>query len=129
MDWIQSMANPHGDAATPEENTMKSLFTLGIAAITLVASQAQANTFPNGKSYYGSPAPAGNYRTVDLSQKGPINIVCGETVNFTSQGQTFAWRLSSIQHNRVAVSNFAPAGFDTQGRAVYITPGEHERGG
>ena len=81
------------------------------------------------KTYYGSPAPAGFYRTVDLSQKGPINIACGETVNFTSQGRTFAWKVSSIQHNHVPVARFAPPGFDTQGKSIFVMPGEHELGG
>src|SRR2546427_2715709 len=87
---------------------MKSIFIFGTAAIVMAALPAHAERFANGKSYYGSPAPAGVYRTVDLSQKGPINIACGETVNFTSQGRTFAWKVSSIQHNHVPVARFAP---------------------
>ncbi len=108
---------------------MKSIFIFGTAAIVMAALPAHAERFANGKSYYGSPAPAGVYRTVDLSQKGPINIACGETVNFTSQGRTFAWKVSSIQHNHVPVARFAPPGFDTQGKSIFVMPGEHELGG
>lgn len=120
---------------------MKTMTSIGAVAIFLASplaqagmaqaemAQAQAHTFPTGKSYYGIPAPAGNYRTIDLSRGDPINVVCGEVVNFTSQGRTFAWKVSSIQHNKVPVSRFAPAGFNAQDRAIYIAPGEHEQGG
>ena len=108
---------------------MKSIFILGTAAIVMAALPAHAERFASGKSYYGSPAPAGVYRTVDLSQKAPINIACGETVNFTSQGRTFAWKVSSIQHNHVPVARFAPPGFDTQGKSIFVMPGEHGLGG
>lgn len=108
---------------------MKSIFTWGAAAIIMAATQAHAGSFANGKSYYGSPAPAGTYRTIDLSQKAPIHITCGETVNFTSQGRTFAWKVSSIQHSNISVARFAPAGFDAQGRSIFVMPGEHEQGG
>lgn len=108
---------------------MRSIFILGTTAIIMAALPAHAERFASGKSYYGSPAPAGDYRNVDLSQKAPINITCGETVSFTSQGRTFAWKVSSIQHNHVPVARFAPPGFDTQGRSIFVTPGEHEQGG
>lgn len=108
---------------------MKSIFSLGAAAILLASFSAHADQFLNGKSYYGSPAPAGNYRTIDLSRNAPINITCGETVNFSSQGKVFAWKLSSIQHSSVPVSRFAPAGFDAQGRSIYVSPSEYEQGG
>lgn len=108
---------------------MKPIFSLGAAAILLASLSAHADQFPNGKSYYGSPAPAGNYRTIDLSGNAPINITCGETVNFSSQGKVFAWKLSSIQHSNVPVSRFAPSGFDAQGRSIYIAPSEYEQGG
>ena len=108
---------------------MKPIFTLGAAAIFLASFSAHADQFPNGKSYYGSPAPAGNYRTIDLSSNQPINITCGETVNFSSQGKVFAWKLSSIQHSSVPVSRFAPSGFDAQGRSIYISANEYEQGG
>lgn len=108
---------------------MKTIFTLGGMAMFLAMSAAHADSFPTGRSYYGIPAPAGDYRTIDLSQGQPIHIVCGETVNFTSQGRSFTWNVSSIQHSQVPLARFAPAGFDTQGRTVFITPGEHEQGG
>jgi hypothetical protein len=50
-------------------------------------------------------------------------------VNFTSQGRTFAWKVSSIQHSNVSVARFAPPGFDAQGRSIFVMPGEHEQGG
>ncbi|MEJ8293056.1 CzcE family metal-binding protein [Delftia tsuruhatensis] len=108
---------------------MKNIHALYIAAIFLASPLAHADIFPSGKSHYGSPAPAGDYRNVDLSQKAPINITCGETVSFTSRGRTFAWKVSSIQHNHVPVARFAPPGFDTQGRSIFVMPAEHERGG
>ncbi|CAB5720630.1 Uncharacterised protein [Delftia tsuruhatensis] len=108
---------------------MKKFFSVGAAAILMTGFAAHADQFPTGKSYYGSPAPAGNYRTIDLSRKEPINITCGETVNFSSQGKVFAWKASSIQHNNVPVSRFAPAGFDAQGRSIFISPSEFEQGG
>ncbi len=108
---------------------MKTLYSLGITAMLLASVSAHADQFRNGKSYYGSPAPAGDYRTIDLSRGEPINLTCGETVNFASQGKVFAWRVSSIQHAGIPVARFAPAGFDAQGRTIYIAPGEHEQGG
>ncbi|MDR0200558.1 MAG: CzcE family metal-binding protein [Delftia acidovorans] len=120
---------PNRESIHLQEYFMRNIVPLYAAAITLASPLAHADTFPNGKSHYGSPAPAGEYRTVDLSQKAPINIACGETVNFTSQGRTFAWKVSSIQHNHVPVARFAPPGFDTQGRSIFVMPGEHELGG
>lgn len=108
---------------------MKSIFSLGAAAILLASFSAHADQFRNGQSYYGSPASAGNYRTIDLSGNQPINITCGETVNFSSQGKVFAWKVSSIQHSGVPVARFAPAGFDAQGRSIYVAPSEYEQGG
>lgn len=108
---------------------MKTIFTLGALAMLAAALPAHADTFPSGKSYYGTPAPAGDYRHIDLSKNTPINITCGETVNFTSQGRSFTWRVSSIHHTRVPLARFAPAGFDTQGRAIYVAAAEHEQGG
>jgi hypothetical protein len=108
---------------------MKNINALYISGIFLACPMAHADTFPNGQSHYGSPAPAGSYRSVDLSQKAPINVTCGETLNFTSGGRTFAWKVSSIQHNHVPVARFAPPGFDTQGRSIFVMPAEHERGG
>lgn len=108
---------------------MKTIFSLGLAAMLMAGFSVHADQFSNGKSYYGSPAPAGNYRTIDLSRSDPINISCGETVNFSSQGKVFAWKLNSIQHSSVPVARFAPSGFDTQGRSIYISPNEYEQGG
>ena len=108
---------------------MKNINALYIAGIFLACPMAHADTFPNGQSHYGSPVPAGSYRSVDLSQKTPINVTCGETLNFTSKGRTFAWKVRSIRHSHVPVARFAPPGFDTQGRSIFVMPAEHERGG
>src|SRR5256885_85602 len=82
-----------------------------------------------GKSYYGSEVQSPNFRTIDLSQKKPININCGEIIQFSSNGKTFIWKADSIYHSEVPIAKFAPKGFDAQGRSMFVAPNEYEYGG
>ncbi|MPT54934.1 MULTISPECIES: CzcE family metal-binding protein [Delftia] len=108
---------------------MKSTLSLAAVAMMLVTSQAWADTFPTGKSYYGSEVQSPNFRTIDLSQKKPININCGEIIKFSSNGKTFIWKADSIYHSEVPIAKFAPKGFDAQGRSMFVAPNEYEYGG
>ncbi|EPD37933.1 MULTISPECIES: CzcE family metal-binding protein [Delftia] len=108
---------------------MKSNLSLAAVAMILVTSQAYADTFPTGKSYYGSEVQSSNFRKIDLSQNKPININCGEIIQFSSNGKTFIWKADSIYHTQVPISKFAPKGFDTQGKSMFVAPNEYEYGG
>lgn len=106
---------------------MKKQLCLAAMAGLLATTSAGAKTFPTGESYYGSQVPAARYhRVIDLADAKPINIVCGETVTFVNKGKQFTWQFDSIRHSRVAIDQFAPSGFDTAGKVVYIARGEHE---
>lgn len=106
---------------------MKKNLFIGVAAVLLATSYASASTFPNGDSYFGSQMPvAQSYRVIDLSQGKWATVDCGETVTFVNKGQKFSFRFDSIRHSRVPISSFAPAGFDTGGKVVYIHMGEYD---
>ena len=106
---------------------MKKQLCLVAMAGLLVSSYAGAATFSNGGSYFGSQVPTSQYaRVIDLAKGGPVNIVCGETVTFMNNGQQFTWKFDSIRHSKVALNQFAPSGFDTGNKVVYINRGDHE---
>ena len=108
---------------------MKFALPFTTAVLLLVAGQANADYFPTGKSYYGYEVQSTSYRTIDLSQKGPINITCGEIIQFISNGKTLIWKADSIYHTEVPIAKFAPAGFDSQGRSIFVSQNEYEFGG
>lgn len=106
---------------------MKKNLFIGVAAVLMATSYASAQTFPNGDSYYGNLMPvAPSYRVIDLEQGKWATVICGETVTFVNKGQKFSFKFDSVRHSRVSIASFAPAGFDTGGKVVYIHLGQDD---
>ncbi|MBN8506938.1 MAG: CzcE family metal-binding protein, partial [Burkholderiales bacterium] len=77
---------------------MSSIKSLSIVALLFGAylatpaalAAAQAETFANGRSWYGVPNnPEVASRVVDVNSTDAINIECGETVTFRNGDKSF----------------------------------------
>lgn len=94
------------------------LLAIGFSGI---ASAASPDTFMNGQSFYGQLADgATGARVVDLATSSYVNVKYGETVNFVSGGQTFAWTFNGLSPRSVSLAKIAPQDFSTKPLTVYI---------
>lgn len=97
-----------------------------VAVVALVASAAAAHaagpdTFPSGRSYYGSPGgDATAARLVDVAAGKYINVQYGETITFRSEGQQFTWTFDGLDRRAVDLAKIAPAGFAAKAFTIYI---------
>lgn len=96
------------------------------AAIFLVASTTAANaagpdTFPTGRSYYGTLGgdPTAS-RVVDLGAVKHVNVRYGETITFRNEGKQFTWTFDGLDRLAVDLSKIAPAGFPIKALTIYI---------
>ena len=93
-------------------SSIKSLSAIAILfgayLVTPVAmASAQAETFANGRSWYGVPNnPEVATRVVDVNSTDAINIECGETVTFRNGDKSFTWRFDVVNHRAVDILHF-----------------------
>lgn len=90
---------------------------------------AGGDTYMNGASLYGAPAPEGSATrttSVDKAMK-QVNIVCGDIVTFTSGGKNFTWKFDVASHRPVPLAKIAPSGFDAGALTVYVSRNSMER--
>lgn len=115
---------------------MSSIKSLSILAILFGAylatpaalAAAQAETFANGRSWYGVPNnPEVASRVVDVNSTDAINIECGETVTFRNGDKSFAWRFDVANHRAVDIRKVAPTNFASKKLMVYVSPNDFER--
>lgn len=99
------------------------LFTL-----PAVAAASNADTFSNGRSWYGVPNSAGAAtRVIDVKSTKAINVDCGETVTFQSGDKKFTWRFDVVSHRAVDLRKVAPADFTNEKLMVYVSANVYER--
>jgi hypothetical protein len=102
----------------------------GLALSAGLASAAMDNTtLANGKSIYGSSAPASQAgKVVDLNASGQaLNIECGEAVTFRNGDKSFSWKFDGVGHRVVDLQAIAPAGFSSKPLKVYVARNDGER--
>jgi hypothetical protein len=102
---------------------------IGAYLVTPVAmASAQAETFANGRSWYGVPNnPEVATRVVDVNSTDALNIECGETVTFRNGDKSFTWRFDVVNHRAVDIRKVAPANFASKKLMVYVSPNDFER--
>jgi hypothetical protein len=102
---------------------------IGAYLVTPVAmASAQAETFANGRSWYGVPNnPEVATRVVDVNSTDAINIECGETVTFRNGDKSFTWRFDVVNHRAVDIQKVAPVNFSSKKLMVYVSPNDFER--
>jgi hypothetical protein len=119
-----------------KEISMSSIKSLSIVALLFGAylatpaalAAAQAETFANGRSWYGVPNnPEVASRVVDVNSTDAINIECGETVTFRNGDKSFTWRFDVANHRAVDIRKVAPASFASKKLMVYVSPNDFER--
>ncbi|MGY4829151.1 CzcE family metal-binding protein [Sphaerotilaceae bacterium SBD11-9] len=103
---------------------MRSIRTL-LAAIALgtlaLSSAANADTFRNGQSFYGTPATQPSAaRVVDLATARHLNVAYGETVTFRNEGKEFSWTFNGLDRRGVPMAKIAPAGFTNKPFSVNV---------
>ncbi len=114
-------------------SSIKSLSAIAILfgayLVTPVAmASAQAETFANGRSWYGVPNnPEVATRVVDVNSTDAINIECGETVTFRNGDKSFTWRFDVVNHRAVDIQKVAPVHFSSKKLMVYVSPNDFER--
>jgi hypothetical protein len=114
-------------------SSIKSLSAIAILfgayLVTPVAmASAQAETFANGRSWYGVPNnPEVATRVVDVNSTDAINIECGETVTFRNGDKSFTWRFDVVNHRAVDIQKVAPVNFSSKKLMVYVSPNDFER--
>jgi len=91
--------------------------TVLLASLTSMAQAANINL-----NTHGDPAnSASAERTIKLAPTTRwVNVTDGETVRFTKDGHTFAWRFSTINSAMFDLSTIAPADVDVKGVRVYV---------
>lgn len=101
---------------------LRAALALGMASLSLATYAATgADTFMNGKSYYGEMTSQDSAaRVVDVASSRHVNVTYGETVTFRSEGKQFSWTFNGLGGRSVDVVRIAPAGFPTKPFAVYV---------
>lgn len=110
---------------------MKKIALSAVAALSILSAPSFAETFLNGQSVFGRPAPAGEpaSRVVDVTSAKYLNIRCGDSVTFVNGANRFSWRFDVATHRAVPLAKIAPSGFGTSALTVYVARNDMERGG
>ncbi|HWH73834.1 CzcE family metal-binding protein [Methylibium petroleiphilum] len=109
--------------------TTSTLRTTLLAAFVAVTFSAQADTFRNGESFYGSPTAATAYaRQVTLGSRATINVDYDSVVTFTNEGRSFTWQFNGLDDRPVDIAKIAPPGFPTKPLTIYVAPNPWHRG-
>lgn len=67
-------------------------------------------------------------RVVDTTRSTQyLNLVCGETVEFTNGKEQFIWKFDVMGHRPVDLSKIAPAAFAGSTLKIYVAKNELER--
>lgn len=99
-----------------------------LVAMPAAASASKAETFRNGKSWYGVPNSAeAATRVIDVKSAKEINVDCGETITFKNGDKKFTWRFDVAGHHNVDLRKIAPAGFTSEKLMVYVSANVFER--
>lgn len=120
--------HPHGGETSDKDRIMLKLrliATAALCAVTIAAPltslAAGADTFRNGKSYYGEASSETTAaRVVDLGTTRAINVGFGETVTFRSGARTFTWTFNGLDQRGIDIAKIAPAGFPVQPLGIFI---------
>jgi hypothetical protein len=106
----------------------KWLIAAALLMSALAAPAARADTFMNGRSFYGQAAAAeATGRVVNLDTAPYLNVIYGETVIFRSSSRQFAWTFNGLDRRAVDVAKIAPAGFSTKPFVIYIAEDPNNR--
>jgi len=104
--------------------TLKKLVaSAAIAALSMLASAAQAQSPTGGPADYGTQvAPDTPARVVNIDATTTyVNVEDGETVKFNVNGKSFVWHFDTYPETfSVKLSRIAPAGLAIKGVTVYI---------
>ncbi len=104
--------------------------SIAVLALTMStqALAAPAETFANGRSWFGVPVSSDQARlVVDVRTTEFINIKCGDVVTFQNGSASFTWRFDVLNHGRVDARKVAPNGFMSGALMVYVRPNDYER--
>lgn len=102
-------------------NTIGAACALAVAALFTTSAQAAQNY---SNSIFGSAASESSaQKHIDISQgKRAVNVVDGQTVEFTKNGQSFTWHFDTLANApELSLSAIAPAGFDSGSVKVYVS--------
>lgn len=111
-------------------NTTSTLRAALLAALAAAAFSANADTFMNGESFYGTPTAATAYaRQVAVGSRATMNVDYDGVVTFTNEGRSFTWRFNGLDDRPVDITKIAPAGFPTKPLTIYVAPNPWNRGG
>lgn len=101
-------------------NTIGAVCALAAAALFTTTAQAAQNY---SNTVFGAAAPASSADThIDISKgKRAVNVVDGETVEFTKDGKSFTWHFDTLANSpELNLSAIAPRGFDSGSVKVYV---------
>lgn len=92
-----------------------------IVALATAANAAGPDTFPTGRSYYGTLGgdPTAS-RVVDLGAVKHLNVEYGETITFRNEGKQFTWTFDGLDRRAVELSKIAPAGFPIKALTIHV---------
>lgn len=99
-----------------------------LVAMPAAAAASKAESFPNGRSWYGVPNSAESAtRVIDVRTTKAINVNCGETITFKNGDKQFTWRFDVANHRAVDLRKVAPADFTSEKLTVYVSTNVFER--
>lgn len=97
------------------------LLAVAFVAATYPATAPLAESFMNGRSYYGEPAAASApARAVDIASTTRVTARYGETIVFRNAGRQFAWTFNGLDRRTIDLSRIAPKDFASRPLTIYI---------
>lgn len=113
---------------TPAFALALALSALSLAGASQAATGANGEHLMNGRSVYGSAAPASSsVKEVNVNQLDSLNVNCGDTLTFRQGEKSFTWKFDVISHRIVDLQKIAPAGFVDKPLLVYVDRNDSER--